>query len=466
MLAIPPGPARKPVVDKTVIVEVPETRYAETPEGDELAYQVAGEGPPDLLLMGGSGFHLEWAWEMPLFARGFRRFASFSRLIRFDLRGTGMSDPLTVTTQQPTLEDRANEMLTVLDAVGSEQVAVVANGVSGVFAIFFAASFPNRTSALVLDGCYARLARAPDYPWGVPKDVLDRAVAQIKGSFGASAQASLRYNAPTKLQDSDFVAEFGRLTRFSGGSNPRRALAEIMVYTDVRPLLPTIQVPTLVLYRKGDPWVRPPHATYLAEHIPGAKLVELPGEDNLLFVGADADVDEIEEFLTGARHTPETDRVLATVLFTDIVGSTEWAAELGDKDWRDLLDRHDRAVRRQLDRFRGREVNTAGDGFFAIFDGPGRAIQCACAIRDALAVLGIDVRIGLHTGEIELRGDDAAGMAVHIGARVSALANPGEVLVSGAVPPLVAGSSIEFDDRGEHGLKGVPGTWRLFAVQG
>jgi class 3 adenylate cyclase len=241
----------------------------------------------------------------------------------------------------------------------------------------------------------------------------------------------------------------------------------MLVHADVRPALAAIQAPTLVLYRRGDRLAGKPHAAYLAQQIAGARLVELPGRDNLIFAGdSDAVVDEIEEFLTGARHAPALDRVLATVLFTDIVGSTERASELGDGRWRDLLDAHDRAVRRQLERFRGREVNTVGDGFLATFDGPGRAILCACAIRDAVRVLGIEVRAGLHTGEIELRGDDVAGVAVHIGARVSTIAEPGEVLVSGAVPPLVAGSGIQFADRGEHKLTGIPGTWKLFAVTG
>jgi class 3 adenylate cyclase len=235
--------------------------------------------------------------------------------------------------------------------------------------------------------------------------------------------------------------------------------------TDLRHLLPTIQAPTLVLCRSEDQVAGPDHARYLAAHIARAKLVELPGEDNLMYVGdSDAVVDEVEEFLTGDRHASVSDRVLATVLFTDIVGSTERAAELGDRRWRDLLDSHDRTVRRQLERFRGREVKTAGDEFLVTFDGPGRAIQCACAIRDAVRALGMEIRAGLHTGEIEVRGDDVAGMAVHIGARVAACAGPGEVLVSGAIPPLVAGSGLVFEDRGEHELKGVPGTWRLLAV--
>jgi class 3 adenylate cyclase len=239
----------------------------------------------------------------------------------------------------------------------------------------------------------------------------------------------------------------------------------MLVYADVRPLLSAIQAPTLVLRRSGDQWIRKPHAVYLADNIPGAKLVEVPGDDNLIFVGnSDADLDEIEEFLTGVRHAPTTTRVLATVLFTDIVGSTEQAAALGDKAWKDLLDRHDGVVRRQLERFGGREVNTVGDGFLATFDGPGRAIECGRAIRDAVKGLHVDVRVGLHTGEIELRGDDVAGIAVHLAQRVSALARPSEVLVSRTVTDLVAGSGIEFEDRGEHELKGVPGLWRLYSV--
>ena len=242
-------------------------------------------------------------------------------------------------------------------------------------------------------------------------------------------------------------------------------MAEMLVFSDVRPLLTAVQAPTLVLYRRGDRYAGKPHAVYLAEHISGAKLVELPGEDNLIFVGnSDADLDEIDEFLTGTRHAPRADRVLATVLFTDIVGSTEHAAELGDRRWRDLLDAHDRTIRRQLERFRGREVDTAGDGFLATFDGPGRAIECGCAMRDAVRALGLEIRVGLHTGEIELRGDGVAGVAVHIGARVAQHAGAAEVLVSSTVKDLVAGSGIEFDDRGEHELKGVPGTWRLFSV--
>jgi class 3 adenylate cyclase len=396
----------------------------------------------------------------------FRRLASFSRLIRFDLRGSGLSDPLGIS-ERPTLEERTKEMLAVLDAAGSERAALLANNVIGTLAVFFAASYPTRTSSLVLDGCYARLAEAPDYPWGFPSEVLEKSVAAVARDRGSAAGSAWRYVAPNAAKDPEFSASVTRYARSALSPGGARSMAEMAVFADVRSLLPAIQAPTLVLYRSGDRWTGRPHSVYLAEHIPGAKLVEVPGDDNLIFVGdSDADLDEIEEFLTGTRHVPETNRVLATVLFTDIVGSTKRAAAIGDQDWRKLLDAHDGVVRRQLERFGGTEVNTLGDGFVATFDGPGRAIQCACAIRDAVLALGIEVRTGLHTGEIELRGPDVAGIAVHLAQRVSALANPSEVLVSRTVTDLVAGSGIEFEDRGAHELKGVPGTWKLFAVRG
>jgi class 3 adenylate cyclase len=449
------------------VIEPPETLYAKTADGIHIAYQTVGNGPVDLVFVPQGTSHVELAWEVAAFVSVFRRLASFSRLILFDYRGTGLSDPLGLS-EQHSLEARARDVLAVLDALGSKRAALVANNVAGLVAVFFAATYPNRAASLVLDGCYARLARAPDYPWGLPGEVLAEAVARIEESqpqrdsveFGG-----MRYLAPRALHDAEFAAQWRRFNRHVIRPASVRTESEMQVFGDVRPLLPAIQAPTLVLYRRGDQFAGKPHAAYLSEHIPGAKLVELPGEDNLIFVGdADADLDEIEEFLTGARHAPATDRVLATVLFTDIVGSTERAGELGDRKWRDLLDAHDRAVRRQLERFRGREVNTAGDGFLATFDGPGRAIECACAIRDAVRALGIEVRVGLHTGEIEIRGDDVAGMAVHIGARVSALAGAGEALVSSTVKDLVVGSRVEFEDRGEHELKGVPGMWKLFSV--
>ena len=444
------------------MADVPDTRYAKTDDGAYIAYQVVGDGPLDLVFLSLGSSHVELAWELPSFARVFYRLASFSRLIRFDMRGSGLSDPFNLA-ELPSLEQQAVEMLAVLDAAGSERAAVVANGNSGILAIFFAATYPKRTSALVLDGCTARLARAADYPWGWPKEVLDRAVAGVTAERGAE---SIRPVAPNATRDPEFVAQFERYSRSMTSPATARALAEMLVFADVRSALSAVQAATLVLYRGGDRFAGKPHAVYLAEHISGAKLVEVPGEDNMIFAGdSDADLDEIEEFLTGTRHVAVTDRVLATVLFTDIVGSTEHLAELGDRKWRDLLDAHDRTIRRQLERFRGREVGTRGDGFVATFDGPGRAIECGCAMRDAVRTLGLEIRVGLHTGEIEVRvDDDVAGVAVHIGARVAQHAGAAEVLVSSTVKDLVAGSGIEFDDRGEHELKGVPGTWRLFSV--
>jgi class 3 adenylate cyclase len=445
-----------------VVADIPETRYAKTVDGAHIAFQVVGDGLLDLILPQ-VGSNVDLAWEMPTYARVFRRLASFSRLIRLDTRGSGLSDPLGFS-ELPSLEQQANEMLAVLDSAGSERAAILGNETGGLVAIFFAASYPNRTSALVLDGCYARLARGEDNPWGVPTEVLDQALAFDWGASSSPA-ASVRPIAPRALQDPEFASQLSRYYRSVHGPSSQRARAEMAVYADVRPLLPAIQAPTLVLYRSGDRFAGKPHAAYLAEHIRDAKLVEVPGDENLLFVrDSDADLAEIEEFLTGVRHTPETHRVLATVVFTDIVGSTERAAQLGDRAWRELLDAHDGVVRRQLERFRGREVNTMGDGFVATFDGPGRAIECACAIRDALSSLEIDVRSGLHTGEIELRGDDVAGIAVHIAQRVSALAAPRQVLVSRTVTDLVVGSGIQFADRGEHELRGVPGTWHLYSV--
>jgi class 3 adenylate cyclase len=443
----------------------PDTQYARTADGAYIAYQVLGEGPLDLVLLQPVVSHVELAWEIPSVARVFRGLASFCRLIRFDERGYGLSDPLS-RADEPSLEERAEELLAVLDAVGSEQGAVVANHSGGLLAIFFAATYPTRTSALVLDGCYPRMAYAEDYPWGTPRDTVDRVIAYLTRFPDRGSAELIKHAAPHAIQaDPEFRSQVTRHHRQTSHLGQVQQRVEMSMLTDVRALLPSIQAPTLVLYRRDDRLYGKPYATYLAEHIPGAKLVELPGDDNLMLVGdVDEVVSEIEEFLTGARHQAESDRVLATVLFTDMVGSTERAVEVGDRRWRDLLDGHDRAIRRQLERFRGREVNTFGDAFVATFDGPGRAVECACAIRDAVRAVGVEVRVGLHTGEVELRGDDIGGIGVHIAARVMSHAAGGEVLTSAAVPLLVAGSGIEFKDRGEHELKGVPGTWRLFAV--
>jgi class 3 adenylate cyclase len=444
------------------VSEVPETRYTRTADGSQVGYQVGGDGDLDVLFMCGGG-NIEVAWELPAISRVLNRFGEFSRLIRLNLRGAGVSDSLT-SWEEPSLEERAKDVLAVLDAAGCERAAYIASHTDGLLAMFFAATYPDRVSALVLHGCYARFEYAPDYPWGVPRNILERAVANVERRNPA-AYVGLRYVAPGALTDTDFVKQWSVWTRSNHGPSRARAMAEAYVFTDVRSVLPAIQAPTLVMHRKGDRFAGKPHAQYLADHIPGAKLVERPGDDNLIFVGdTDGDLDEIQEFLTGARHAPDTTRVLATVLFSDIVNSTAQAADLGDRRWKELLDRHDQAVRRQLERFRGREVATRGDGFLATFDGPGRAILCAFAIRDSVRSLGLEVRVGLHTGEIELRGDDIAGIGVHIAARVAAIAGPGDILVSSAIPTLVVGSGINFTDCGEHELKGVPGMWRLHAA--
>jgi class 3 adenylate cyclase len=449
------------------MIDPPETQWARTADGSHIAYQVVGKGPIDLLLMSyGSGNNMELAWDVAAFARVFRRLASFSRLIRFDFRGEGLSDPRTLAGR-PSIEERAEDLLAVLDSADCERAAIVANGTAGLAAIFFAATYPNRTASLVLDGCYARLVSAPDYPCGIKRELIERMITRTeKATVGDDVtERGLRYIAPHATEDAEFVAQWRRYIRFGQHPGTIRAESEMLAFGDVRALLPSVQTPTLVLYRKDDGFAGRPFAQYLAEHIAEATLVEVPGGDNLMFIGdPDVDLDEIQEFLTGSRDAPVSDRVLATVLFTDIVGSTERAAELGDGSWRELLDSHDRTVRRQLERFRGREVSTSGDSFLATFDGPGRAIECACAIRDAVPALGLEIRAGLHTGEIEVRGNDVAGMAVHLGARVAALAGPSEVLVSSTVKDLVVGSGVSFRDAGEHHLKGVPGTWRLYIV--
>ena len=447
-----------------MVTDAPETRYTKTADGVHIAYQVFGDGPVDLVVHPG-GWNLEVEWEWPSVARFFRRAASFSRVIRINMRGEGLSDPVAPRDWQ-TLEQRAEDMQAVLGAVSSQRTALLGGALGGQMMTFFAATHPERTAALVLVGTTARLGWAPDYPWGLSAEERASRVSQAEEGWEGGVGLA-RVLVPSMADDPAFVSWIARLHRQTYTPGSARAAARMTVETDLRELLPTIRVPTLVLCRSGDQVFGPDHARYLAGHIPGARLAELPGNESVMYFGdTDAVADEVEEFLTGSRHAPEADRVLATVLFTDIVGSTEHATELGDRRWRDLLDSHDETVRRQLERFRGREVNTVGDGFLATFDGPGRAILCACAIRDAVRALGLEVRAGLHTGEVELRGEDVAGVAVHIGARVAASAGAGEVLVSGAVPPLVAGSGICFEDRGERELKGIPDTWRLYAVEG
>ncbi|MGI8864514.1 MAG: adenylate/guanylate cyclase domain-containing protein [Solirubrobacteraceae bacterium] len=439
----------------------PETRYARSGE-HHIAYQVVGDGPMDLVYVPSWISQVEHYWEEPIIARYFNRLASFSRLIMFDRRGSGLSDPV---PSAPTLEEQMDDVVAVMDAVGSEHAAVFALLEGGAMAALFAATHPERTRALVLYEAQPRMSWAPDYDWAIRRE--DREAYLRDGGNASWGDGSRLMSLSPKAAANPRLRDwFARLERLAASPGTAARLMMMNAEVDVRAVLPTISVPTLVLHRANDRFIDIRHSRYLAEHIPGARLVELPGEEALSFAGdAASELDEIEEFLTGARQARDSERILATVLFADIVDSTRRAAELGDRRWRDLLGLIESAVVSELSHFRGRAVKTMGDGFLATFDGPARGIRCAAAIRDVTrAQFGLEVRSGLHTGEIELIGDDVGGIAVHIGARVSASARPGEVLVSGTVKDLVVGSGITFDDRGETELKGVPGRWRLWAA--
>ena len=438
----------------------PETRYT-TVGGLRVAYGVTGTGPPDLVFVPDWLNNVELAWDIPAAARYLERLASFSRLIAFDKRGTGLSDPVALDAL-PTLEDWMEDVRAVSDAAGAERPALIGFGGAGPMCMLYAATHPDRVSALVLHQTCARARRAPDHPIGLPEPVAD-AFEFVRDRWGTPEWFDLV--APSTASDPSLRATMARIQRLAASPGSALAMMRMVVDVDVRSVLPTISVPTLVISRRDDTVMPVTQARYLAEHIPGARLVEVPGRDYLYHVGDTRPVlDEVQEFLTGVREQAVPDRVLLTVLFTDIGDSTRLATELGDRAWRDLLESHHAAVRRQLERFRGREIDTAGDGFFATFDGPARGIRCAQAVVDAVRPLGLSVRAGLHTGECEVIGDDVGGVAVHVGARVSAAAQPGEVLVSGTVRDLVAGSGIPFTDRGRHPLKGLPGLWELCAV--
>ena len=437
----------------------PETRYARS--GDlNIAYQVVGHGPFDVVYVPGWISNIELMWEEPAHARLLGRVASFSRLILFDKRGTGMSDSVPLE-RLPTLEERMDDVRAVMDAAGSDAAALFGSSEGGLMSVLFAATYPERTRALVAMAIYAKRIWSSDYPWAPTPEARAAEIDSLERAWGGDMDISTL--APSA--DEAFRRRAAAYLRRSASPGAAVALMRMNTQIDVRHVLPTIRVPTLVLQRVGDRDVNVEEARWIAAQIPDAKYVELPGDEHLIWAGdIDAVVDEVEEFLTGVRPAREPDRVLATVLFVDIVRSTERAAELGDRGWRDLLASFYSAVRAELDRFRGREIDTAGDGFFASFDGPARAIRCARAIHDAVLPLGVQLRSGLHTGECEVIGDKLGGIAVHIGARVVGEAQPGETLVSSTVRDLVAGSGIEFADRGPRGLKGVPGEWRLFAV--
>jgi class 3 adenylate cyclase len=442
----------------------PQTRYARSGRF-HIAYQTVGDGPVDVLVADHWFSNVDAQWEFPPLANLLTKLASFSRLIMFDKRGMGLSDPVSVESL-PTIEEWIDDLRAVLDAVGSERRAILA-GVAGTFmALVFAATYPERTSALVLVDPTARLAQAEDYPLGLPLAGQLEGFERMRANWGVSG-GSMNFMAPNLLADRQLAQQFIRYERQSASPGAAKAMVEMMWESDVRHVLPAIRVPTLILHHANGPRIPPAHGRYVAERIKGARYIEIPGSANYMWAGdTTALVAEIQEFLTGARPVIEPDRVLATVLFTDIVDSTKRAAALGDAGWRELLAEHDRDVRQALERFRGREVKTTGDGFLATFDGPARAVRCAMSIRDAIAARGMDVRSGLHTGEIQLAGADVAGIAIHIAARVCALAGPGEVLASSTVKDLVAGSGITFEPRGMHRLKGVPDPWRVFAAIG
>ena len=440
----------------------PETSYALA--GDvHLAYQTVGEGPPDILLVPEFWHSIEAQWDEPSFARFLNRLAELGRLICYDKRGCGISDPVAIEDMQ-SLDPFMDDIRAVLDTAGSERAVFVTLGGGSLPSILFAATHPQRVAALVMINGFARLTQAPGYPIGRSPELEEEMTDLMRAGWGRGA--FLEQVAPSRIGDEAFRQWWARYQRLGASRGTIVSVRAMFDRLDVREVLPSVRVPTLILHRTENTVVRVDHGRYLAEHIPEAELVELPGRDYFVFLGDDRALEEIERFLSGTLRRPAAARVLATMLFTDIVGSTARAAELGDRAWAELLSRHDAAVRRELARFQGREVDTTGDGFFATFDGPARAVRCAVAIRDALGEFDVEIRAGLHTGELELENGAVRGLAVNIAQRVMTAAEPGEILVSGTVKDLVVGSGIALEDRGSHTLRGVPGEWRLFATTG
>jgi pimeloyl-ACP methyl ester carboxylesterase len=440
---------------------VPETRYARCGD-DYIAYQTVGNGPRDVLFMSAWFSHVDGRWEEPRFAAMLNRLATIGRLIIFDKRGSGASDPLAVA--EPTWEDWADDISAVLGAAGSERATVIGVGDSGPLAMLFAATQPQRVTSLVLINTGARLVEGPDYPWGLTPDQVENFLRRTRETWGSGGISDIFSTSVSS--DERYRQWWARYQRM--GSSPGRSttMARLVFAVDVRNVLSTIHVPTLVIHRKDFRFFPVELGRYLGEHIANAKYVELPGADGFVYLGdTDAILSEIEEFVTGTRRAPEADRILATILLTDMVGSTDRAARLGDHRWRAVLDTHDEIVRRELQQFRGRLHRATGDGVLATFDGPARGVRCAQSLRDRLREEGIDIRSGLHAGEIELRGDEIGGIAVHIAARIGARAESGEILCSSTVKELVTGSDLAFVDRGRHELKGVPQEWQIYAVE-
>ncbi len=445
--------------------DVPQVRYARTSGGVHIAYQVVGEGPRDLVFVPGFFSNLQWQWELPSYARFLHRLAAFSRLIIVDRRGTGLSDRFS-PDDLPPLEDLADDLEVVLDAVGTSSATLFGAEDGGAICSLFATSRPERSSGLIL---YAMNPGGP--PLGRTEEEREAFWQEmfdlVHTSWGTRtfARWDAAHSIPSRLDDEEFLRWYEAFLQLSASPSTAEALLRLMLQTDVRAILPTIAVPALVIHRTDDPLIPVEHSRAVASAIAGSRLVELPGDDHYWVTGDnDAIADEIEEFMTGARPVPDHDRILATVLFTDIVDSTARSAAVGDRDWREVREHHDRIVREQIDRFRGREIKTMGDGFLATFDGPARGVRCAEAIATGVQPLGIEIRAGLHTGEVAFEGEDVSGLGVAIGARVGAKAAANEVLVSQTVKDLVAGSGLTFEDAGEHELKGVPDRWRLYRV--
>ncbi|HKY52435.1 MAG TPA: adenylate/guanylate cyclase domain-containing protein [Candidatus Limnocylindria bacterium] len=440
---------------------MPETRYARLGE-DHIAYQTVGSGPRDILFMSAWFSHVDGRWEEPRFAAMLRRLAAMGRLIVFDRRGIGASDPMTAA--EPNWEDWADDIRAVMDAADSERATVIGVGDSGPLAMLFAATHPQRVSSLVVINTGARLVQAPDYPWGLSAEDVQRFLIRTKETWGTGGISDVF--SPSTAGDERYQQWWARYQRMSASPGRSTAMARLTFAVDARRVLPTIHVPTLVLHRKDFRFFPIELGRYISEHIPGAKFVEVPGADGFIYLGdTDALLSEVEHFVTGARRAVDTDRVLATVLLTDMVGSTDRAAQLGDHRWRAVLDTHDDIVRAQLEAYRGKLHRATGDGLLATFDGPARAVRCAQAMRDLLRETDIHIRSGLHAGEVELRGNEIGGIAVHIAARISAEAGSGQILCSSTVRDLVTGSDLQFVDQGRRQLKGVPQEWQIFEVR-
>jgi len=438
----------------------PQTHFAQS--GDvNIAYQVIGQGPIDLVFVMGWVSNIDEFWTEPLFASFLQRLAKFSRLIVFDKRGTGLSDRVD-DKNLPTLEERMDDVRAVMDACGSKRAALLGISEGGPMCALFAATYPERTAALITFGTYVRARAAPDYPWGRSEQEFDAFLKDISTGWG-ERPVGLDTRVPSKVNDENYRQWWTRYLTRSATPKAVLALVRMNSQIDVRAALPAISAPSLIMHFTGDRSLRVGGSRYMAQNIRGARLVEFPGDDHLPWTSSPESVlNEIEEFLTGSRHVEEPDRVLATVMFADIVDSTQRAAAVGDRAWTQELQGFYGLARRELGRFRGREIDTAGDGYFATFDGPARAVRCAQSIAGEMAQRGLIIRAGLHTGEVEVIGEKVGGIAVHIGARIASHAGPGEVVVSNTVKDLVAGSGLQFEDRGVRPLKGVPGEWHLY----